>query len=214
MKLSLILYSHRSNSFASNTDSDSSEDVLYENKPQFGANNYVVDRVQPKRSAFRQQSISSIESDVESVPSIVISVVNDGNQTKLSLIKAKNLRRSGNSSNDKMIPEGVFARIFPSNTFSQESQVKKSDEFFETNLVKSKKCKIIKFNENEKFAIDNQQFPIRISLYECDKQKMRFSIGHSILHLNTGENYHSNQIIELDLFQTIYKAQNVNQVYK
>ena len=165
-----------------------------------------MDRVQPKRCSLRsQKSVSSVDSDSDAVPSVVV-----------SLIKAKNLRRSGFSSSDKLIPEGVFARIYPktrctstdSSQTDGEQQTRGEIDFFETSFVKSKKSKFIKFDEKQVFRMSADWFPVRISIYEMDKQKIRYNIGHCFLSVNTRDNYQTNQIIELDLFPTVFKAEN------
>ena len=193
--------------------SDSSDDVLFENDRRF-----VVDKVQPKRCSLRsQKSVSSIDSESDANPSVVVSLVTEGDTASVALIKAKNLKRSGFSSTDKLIPEGVFARIYPkTRTMSTDSSRSDSDQqrdgtdYFETSFVKSKKSKLIKFDEKETFRISADCFPLRISLYEMDKQKIRYNIGHCFLEVNTRDNYQTNQIIELDLFSTIYKAKKTS----
>ncbi|CAG2112750.1 unnamed protein product [Medioppia subpectinata] len=213
----------------SNTDnSDSSDDqVLYEKDER-----YRTDRVQPKRQSLRptQQSVtSSMESEMETIPSLVVSVVTDGTRASVALIKAKNLRRSGHSSTDRLIPEGVFARIYPtyrttstdsSQTESEQSQhrprgsggaVGGHEEYFESPYIKSKKSKLIKFSEKERFDVLGDNFPIRLSVYEYDKQRVRYNIGNCFLNIDVRDNYHTKQIIELSLYKTLYKAKSAAQ---
>ncbi|CAG2164217.1 unnamed protein product [Oppiella nova] len=208
----------RSEAKSSSDNSDSSDDVLYEKNER-----YVTDRVQPKRHSLRsQQSVSSVDSEMDTIPTLVLSVTTDEKYASVALIKAKNLRRSGYSANDKLIPEGVFARIYPTSRSvtsegshsEDEPQRQTCDEYFETTLIKSKKSKLIKFNDKEKFDVFNDNFPIRISIYEYDKQRVRYNIGHCFLNINTRDNYHTKQLIELNLYTTLYKAKSAAHAQK
>ncbi|XP_054162147.1 uncharacterized protein LOC128960101 [Oppia nitens] len=202
----------------SSDNSESSDgDVFYNRNSR-----YVIDRVQPKRqlSLQSQTSITSVESvDIETnKPSLVMSVVCDGRSASVWLVKGKHLRRSGHSPEDKLVAEGVFARLYPrQRTLSQTSdasQTENSDqtinsqsqEYFETSFIRSKKSSVIKFNKKEKFHILGDNFPVRISVYEMDKHRVRYNIGHCFLAVNTHDNCQSKQMIELTLESTIYAA--------
>ena len=160
--------------------------------------------------------MSSIDSDTEAASSIVVSVFTEVDNVSVTIIKAKNLRRSGFCSTDKLIPEGVFTRIYPktralstdSSQTDGEHMAQEQTEYFETSLVRSRKSRFIRFNENQSFRLDINWFPIRVSVYELDKHKVRYNIGHTFLTMDPRDDHQTNRIVELDLFSTIDKARH------
>lgn len=132
-------------------------------------------------------------------------------------------------------PEGVFARIFPS---SQKEVKKKNitsrygkeemeldldkegceEIVIETRVIKSKKSKEISFSDQESIQLEMYQFPVRVTLYEVDRNGVRFSLGHTFILLpqnNHDTSSSSFQFVKTNkLYSTIYRAKSSIKVLK
>lgn len=132
-----------------------------------------------------------------------------GKGFKISLIKATNLKRSAQSANSrKFNSQGVYARIYltKSDGIINDEPISLEAEYKQSSLVKTRKSNIIKFKQSESVAVRTEEFPIRISLYECDRHNVRLSLGHCYVQLPNDKIF-SNRIIIKELHPTVYAAQ-------
>ncbi|XP_015782473.1 uncharacterized protein LOC107360354 [Tetranychus urticae] len=84
----------------------------------------------------------------------------------------------------------------------------------ETPLIKSRKGSFVKFNEeSDSIEISVDDFPLRVSLYEMDKNKVKSPLGHSIIDYLTSLNVSTlNQIVlNVRLYETVFEAMKANQ---
>lgn len=209
-----------SSSSTSDTDSDEILECSHEKQRSIGQHKYAISKIQPNsipslRENLRQQSIPTLNANLEQVSRLILSVVHEEDKFLVVIKRAIDLQRSGTHPNDKFVPEGVFARLFPATNISlrEDQSISTQTEFMQTGLIKSRKSSIIKFNEKEKFSVAYKQFPMRISLYEFDKNKVRLCLGHCFLNIDTKDAFSTTQIISIELHPTIYKAQSAGNKY-
>lgn len=98
---------------------------------------------------------------------------------------------------------------------NSQSQPKSAVPVMETPLIKSRKGSFIKFNEPvDCVEVAANDFPLRISLYEMDKNKVKSPLGHSIIDYLTSLSHVTtlNQIVlNVRLYETVFDAIKANQ---
>lgn len=181
----------------------------------------------------------------------------NGTMIHLNLVEANNLRRSYVDPNTKSTvpfspltspngeeylfePEGVFARIFPSQKVknispasryekavsrseldkgdveSMKEEISSSSDLeqnvIETAMIRSRRSRNVSFNDQDSIPLEIFQFPVRVTLYEVDRNGVRFSLGHTFIILP--HNLDTIHFKTNKLYSTIYRAKNSIKVLK
>ena len=76
----------------------------------------------------------------------------------------------------------------------------------ETAVIKSRRSKDISFDEQDSIPLEKFHFPVRVTLYEVDRNGVRSSLGHTFIVLP--HNLDTFQVKTNKLYSTIYRAKN------
>lgn len=202
----MLLICRRPISTYTTSSSESDNEAALHGKSK---HNFVIGRVQPPSNQMNQLPAMQKHEDKTARLQMSIMLEEEGNGYKISLMKATNLKRSSQSANSrKFNSQGVYARIYLSKTDDAESDIaiNLEAEYKQSSLVKTRKSNIIKFKQSESIIVKREQFPIRISLYECDRHNVRLSLGHCYVQMPE-EKIFSNRIVTKELFPTVYASQ-------
>lgn len=151
---------------------------------------------------------------------------------KMHLLGCENLKRSEEKENAftrvvrrttkgyGFTAEGVFARVYRLNDvkepcLSRQSSgeegvpfpIGKSDVYLkETSFVNSRKSRSIEFAESDSVYLSYEDFPLRISVYEMDKNKIRSALGHAVVNCQPLISTIGQTSITLRLYTTVFDA--------
>lgn len=131
----------------------------------------------------------------------------------LTLIRAEGLNRAHVShacpNQPKFAAEGLCARIYKKqmDMDSDASERERNVSMIQTPVFKSDEETCISFPQ-QSIRLLESEFPIRVSLYDVDKNQVRFSLGHTLIMDVQPEALDSAQtvIVTQDLCPTICSA--------
>lgn len=86
------------------------------------------------------------------------------------------------------------------------------ENVIETRMIRSRRSKDVSFNELESIRLEKFQFPVRITVYEVDRNGVRFSLGHTYIVLPP--NLDTFHVKTNKLYSTIYRAKNAIKILK